>query len=246
MAQYIALAASVMSILAPTMKKNGSDTTSRLHRGGGGGGGSVVNFSSGIATGIALGVILLSEFQKRRIRERIRHNIMVWLKSEEDSAGDGDEGEESKATNENMDDIEPIALGEDSIMEIIANCNITLSPNLHCSKITLKRGTRTVTQESKGVEVYYILYGAADFLLNDNNETSTVGVNESILIPPWTPRIISNNSNDKVVFLRISDAGDDETQNNANIIVEKIDEQGRLSTVIKNGLKKYITRSKEE
>ena len=54
------------------------------------------------------------------------------------------------------------------------------------SKITLKRGTRTVTQESKGVEVYYIVYGAADFLLNDNNETSTVGVNESILIPPWT------------------------------------------------------------
>ena len=90
-----------------------------------------------------------------------------------------------KHSHFNVQGIEPIALGEDSIMQIIANCNTTLSSNLHCSKITLKKGTRTVTQESKGVEVYYILHGVANFVLHDDEKTN-VGVSESILIPPWT------------------------------------------------------------
>ena len=61
----------------------------------------------------------------------------------------------------------------------------------------------------------------------------------------YSSRTISNHSNDKVIFLRISDAGDDESQNNADITVEKIDEQGTL-TVIKEGFKKLVARRTEQ
>ena len=45
MAHYIALAASAMSILGPTLKKSGNETTERLRVGGGS-----LGFSSGIGT----------------------------------------------------------------------------------------------------------------------------------------------------------------------------------------------------
>ena len=76
-------------------------------------------------------------------------------------------------------------LGEESIMQIIANCNNSLTPNLHCSKITLKKGTRTVEQMSMGVEVYYVLHGTAEFILNKDTNKSLIGVNETILVNPW-------------------------------------------------------------
>ena len=37
-------------------------------------------------------------------------------------------------------------------------------------------------------------------------------------------------------MLRVSDAGDEESQNNGNLIVEKIDRQGAIET-IKSGIK---------
>ena len=40
-------------------------------------------------------------------------------------------------------------------------------------------------------------------------------------------------------MLRISDAGDEESENNGNIVVEKIDKQGTIETIT-NGIKSSI------
>ena len=42
-------------------------------------------------------------------------------------------------------------------------------------------------------------------------------------------------------MLRISDAGDEETPNNGNLIVEKIDRQGAMATIT-NGIKSSMQR----
>lgn len=52
-------------------------------------------------------------------------------------------------------------------------------------------------------------------------------------------RTIINNSNDDVILLRISDAGDNESGNNANLTVEKVDHQSTFQ-VISEGFKSSI------
>ena len=49
-------------------------------------------------------------------------------------------------------------------------------------------------------------------------------------------RSIANNTKDDLIMFRVSDAGDEESQNNGNLIVEKIDRQGAIET-IKSGIK---------
>lgn len=192
MAQYIALLGAAMSILAPSKKND--------NVGGGGSTGRIgvpasTSFSSGIVMGLALGAVIMSQCQKHRIKERIRYSFFTWLGDNDE--GVDDENDDSDEKNMNKNSIEKIEIqdkinhetasvniGEDASMQIIANCNNSLSPNLHCSKITLKRGTKTKTQSSKGVEVYYILYGIVEFIVNDKQ--CSVKVHQNILIQPWT------------------------------------------------------------
>jgi hypothetical protein len=289
MAHYIALAASAVSILAPGLSKkdnNGSSLSSSSSSSSVGGTSSTsLGFSSGIVMGIGLGTLLVSQIQKRRIKERIRYSFLTWLHhhsnennhNNNNSNNNNDELKESDSNSNTTNNIgnnsgntnmEPCIynLGEDSIMEIIANCHNSITPNLHCSKITLPKGTRTVVQESIGVEVYYVLCGTADFnfLNEDEDETGTengtgtgiengiengtanrnasISRNESILVNPWTSRIISNNSNEDLVLLRMSDAGNDESSShNANFVVEKIQNQMTMGTIAK-GIKTSIQK----
>ncbi len=49
-------------------------------------------------------------------------------------------------------------------------------------------------------------------------------------------RSIANNTKEDLELLWVSDAGDEETENNGNIIVEKIEHQGTIETIT-NGIK---------
>ena len=63
------------------------------------------------------------------------------------------------------------------------------------------------------------------------------------IIPYHRSRSISNNNNDDLVFLRISDAGDAESRNNTHVfVVEKIDEQMTMETIA-NGIKESARKS---
>lgn len=123
-----------------------------------------------------MGIVVVTQFQKRRIKERLR-SFFTWF-NEDDN---GDQKNDTLLPGP----IPSSSLGEDSIIEVIANCNNSLTPNLFCSKITMKKGTVIVSQKTKGVEVYYILKGTAEFLLNDENEKILSG-SESIVLNPWT------------------------------------------------------------
>ena len=94
--------------------------------------------------GFALGVIVLSQYKRRRIKERIKYNFAEWFSYQHET---------SDCVNNEI-----ISIGEDAIMEVIASSNNTLSSNLNCSRIQMKKGTQIIT-ETKGVEVYYIIHG---------------------------------------------------------------------------------------
>jgi len=244
MAQYIAIAASVMSILGPALKKSegGSSSgiaggTSSSSRGLAAGGGS---FSSGIVIGLGLGAIVISQLQRRRIMERARYTFIAWLNEEEGAEGSDNDVKSLNLRNGNTNQIVPSDLGEAAMMQVIANRNNSLTPNIHYSKVTLKKGTRTTPQKSKGVEVYYVLVGKANFALNDT-DYSSIAVNEYIIVDPWTIRSISNNGSSDLVFLRVSDAGNEESSNDADFIVEKIDQQLIVQTLA-NGIKTSIQK----
>ena len=49
----------------------------------------------------------------------------------------------------------------------------------------MKKGTMITSQKTKGVEVYYILKGTAEFLVNDEHE-KILSIKESIVLNPWT------------------------------------------------------------
>ena len=143
--------------------------------------------------GLALGAVIMSQCQKHRIKERLRYSFFTWLgdnEEDDDVSVDSNEKNTNRDSNEKFESqkkrnhkTESVNIGEDALMQIIANCNNSLSPNLHCSKITLKRGTKTKTQSSKGVEVYYILCGIVEFIVNDKQ--FSVKVHQSMLIQPW-------------------------------------------------------------
>jgi mannose-6-phosphate isomerase-like protein (cupin superfamily) len=122
------------------------------------------------AMGFALGVIVLSQYKRRRIKERIKYNFAEWFSYQHET---------SDCVNNEI-----ISIGEDAIMEVIASSNNTLSSNLNCSRIQMKKGTQIIT-ETKGVEVYYIIHGSLQFSWKDSEKT-TVEANGSIIVPPWT------------------------------------------------------------
>lgn len=131
--------------------------------------------------------MIVNQFHRRRIKERIRHTFYTWLNGEDDN--DDNDNERSGTQSPFPSCIGPSSLGEDSIIEVIANGNNTLTSNLSCSKITMKKGTRIAYQRSNGVEVYYILKGTADFMMKENEEkSSTISVKESksFVLNPWT------------------------------------------------------------
>lgn len=234
-AQYAALAASAFSLVAPALKKNkknaGGSVTSQ-HRVTSA---SSFGFSTGLATGLALGIIVVTQLQKRRIKERIRYSFFTWLNED-----DNDDSQSNKSEISLPSQIDPSSLGEDSIIQMIANCNNSLTPNLSCSKITLRKDTRIASQKSKGVEIYYVLQGTADFIVNNEKETSVASAG-SIVLNPWTVRSIANDTKDDLIMLRITDAGDEELQNNGNIFVEKVDREGKIKTIT-NGVKSSLQK----
>ncbi len=128
-----------------------------------------------------MGIFVVNQIQRSRIKERFRVSFLTWLNEDESN-----KGEESTAISPlHQREIYSTTLGEDSIIEVISNCNNALTPNLFCSKITMRKGTRIAAQKSKGVEVYYILKGTAEFTISDNSKSS-IKVQESIVLDPWT------------------------------------------------------------
>ena len=60
-------------------------------------------------------------------------------------------------------------------------------------------------------------------------------------IHPRSSRCISNSGSGDLVFLRVSDAGNDESSNDADFVVEKVDEQRTIQTIA-NGIKTSIRK----
>ncbi len=138
-----------------------------------------------IALGLGLGAVVLAQVQRIRIKERMRYSFITWLNEGETEDGPDNNNQSTPIRCGDSNRIKPSFLGENSIMQVIANCNNSVTPNLHCSKVTLKKGTRTAPQKSKGVEVYYILVGTAFFTLNES-ENSSIVADEFIIVDPWT------------------------------------------------------------
>lgn len=149
----------------------------------------------GLSLGLVLSILVSQCQQKYRINERIRYSLRQMLLKKNNTKNNSDlsnckeiinvdKTQKSEYMNGGDAFFATIDIGEDSIMNIIANCNNTISPNLHCSKITLRKGTKLVNQSSKGVEVYFILHGTADFILQSDGHFC-VKAQESILIQPW-------------------------------------------------------------
>lgn len=238
MAQYIAFAASLGSILLPEAKKKESITPKSEQ--------IVVSnaFAVGIVTGFSLATYIIIAINRHRILERIRHTFRFFLKSQLAQKRIEEQRCEEKTfvTSEHIVEkpisvkcIESRCIGENSLIQILVDPNTSLTSSLHSVRITLKSGTCMLPMMAKGVELYYIL-GGEGMLSRNGGEGNRMVTGDVITINPWTLRSMSNVGLDDLVFLRISDAG-----NNCNDKV--FDIAGNIDQASNNCTKTFFKKS---
>jgi len=181
MAQFIALAASVVSLALPGTGKRDGDavrvpiSNSHLAR-------SLIpsSFSFGLVSGAGLAVFLIHQIEKYRIKERIRKYCRNIMTQNDKNSND--------STNNNNAEMHSYA--NTAKFEVLASSANTLSSHLHCAKVTLKPGTGLAQLRSEGAELYYILRGRGHFFQecgveDDKCSGSDIVQNEFIIVEPW-------------------------------------------------------------
>jgi mannose-6-phosphate isomerase-like protein (cupin superfamily) len=71
------------------------------------------------------------------------------------------------------------------------------------AQFTLKQGKRSLRHKLKSSEIYYILEGDGDIMIND--EVSTISKDDSIYVPPMSEQFIKNTGTSDLRFLCIVD-----------------------------------------
>lgn len=249
MAQYLALATSVVSIILPKGKQKESPTQKTEHAV------PYTAFSVGVVAGFSLATYIIIEIKYHRIRERIRYAIWVWLKSTDEQKDNEDESTSEEQTIVPSDHLleRPISLkhiesrciGESSLLQVLVSPNDGfLTSSLHSVRITLKSGKCMVPMKAKGVELYYILAGAGH-LSRDGDEGSRMVVGDAIAVNPWTLRFMSNQNLEDLVFLRVSDSGNGHNDDDYDIVGSIVGDKHYFTKLLRNGYDKISGRRKK-
>lgn len=239
MAQYLALAASAVSLVVPgSQGKEGAASSSRNSSTMG-----MPSFSVGVVAGLTLGAYLASEVKRNRVKERMRATCSTWLKSmnTDESQSSTEDTEETTPLEPNLldpissKDIDGKSIGSSSLLQILVDPNNALTSNLHSARITLKSGTRTRPRESKGVELFYILQGVGYFS-RDGNEAQKMVANDLVVVNPWTVRSMTNNGSADLIFLRICDSGNQCNEEGFDVVAAV--ESGGTQKAIRDAMSK--------
>jgi len=221
MAQFLALAASVASIVLPGAKPKAS-ATQKLEKTA-----PYSAFSLGVVAGAGLATFIMIEIKHHRIRERMRCTFWSWLKYIDEQRGNEEESrseEQAVITSDHLLEqpisvkyLESRCIGESSLLQVLVDPNNSLTSTLHSVMITLKPGKCMKPMKAKGVELYYILAGAGN-LSRNGDEGSRMVVGDVVTVNPWTLRFMSNQGREDLVFLRVSDSGNDCNQPGFDVV----------------------------